>query len=344
MKVSGSWLGRWSVAMCLAALGCEAETGTSGEGGGDQGGAPAAGPTLFVVSLNDGVSSFEHPQSLSGRVEPSTHLEAGADTDLYGPRDAAVGANGDLYVASENDGAIVVYADATKATGATLPSRKWKGSATGLEVPNGIALDASADTAYVINNPSIGAVDNAIFVFEDASTADGDVEAARRIDVDATEFAPLQIVLEGERLFVVTQLSGNATSVMVFDDASTLDGTVAPSRTISDPAWTEVLAICVDDEDHLFAVDEGSVVYRYDGASSLSGSVSPAATLTIEGVSSLAGLACALDGTVYLADRSAAAILSLEEAATLSTGSLPPSGSFDSLDVSSPARLALLEP
>lgn len=57
MKVSGSWLGRWSVAMCLAALGCEAETGTSGEGGGDQGGAPAAGPTLFVVSLNDGVSS-----------------------------------------------------------------------------------------------------------------------------------------------------------------------------------------------------------------------------------------------------------------------------------------------
>lgn len=323
------------------------EVGGAGEGAGSEGGgAPEPKARLFVVNLNDGVSSFEDPAALDERVEPKTVLTAGADTDMYGPRDLAVHSNGSLFIASENDGAIVIYDDALSADGVVMPSRKWKGASTMLEAPIGLALDEETDVAYVVNSASNGAVEAGIFAFGSASSADGDVAPARRITVSEGEFAPLQIVEQADRLFVATQESGNVSAVVVFDDASQLDGAVASDalRVIHDPAWAEVISIYVDAEDRLYVVSEDNVLLRYDAASTLDGPVEASATMEVTGASALSAIAFDATGTLFLADRSASFIYSFEGGAALTSGAIEPSRSFDSVNLRSPARLAIVEP
>ncbi|NUP09916.1 MAG: hypothetical protein HOW73_28040 [Polyangiaceae bacterium] len=321
-------------------------SGTGGEGASVGGGGADPGPSaqLFSVNDNDGVVSFARPEALEGRVDPATDLPAGADTDMYGPRDLAISAAHELFVANENDGAITIYADAMSATGATLPTRKWKGAATGLDAPISLALDEETDVAYVVNSLANGTSEKAILAFADASTADGDVAPARRIEVDTAEIGPLQILERDDRLFVVSQLSGNATTVLVFDDASSLDGLVAPSREIRDASWGNVLSIYIDDADRLFAVDAGTRIFRYDGVSALDGTIEAVATIDVDGASGLSAVAFDDAGTMFVADRSLAYVFAFDEGAALASGVAAPSRSFDSVELRSPSRLAFVRP
>lgn len=313
------------------------EGGQAGEGGNSSegGGAATATTRLFVVNVNQGVSSYADPAAQDGRIEPATTLTSGAETDMYGPRDLALAANGDLFVAAENDGAVVMYANAMTASGAVLPSRKLKGPLSGLDVPISIALDRENDTLYAVNSGSNGAVDTTIFAYSSASTLDGDVAPAREIAVDIEAFAPLQIAWHADTLYAVTQ-GTNTASVLVFENASTLDGSVEPTRTINNPEFGSVVSIYVDDSG-LYAVDDEDDLYVYAAGAE------PAEAITIDGAAKLSAIAFDADGTMFLSDSSANFIYSFDGGAGAET-TLAPSRTFDAVGLSLPARLAVFEP
>lgn len=317
--------------------GGEGEGGQASEGGnGADGGAPAASAArLFVVNVNQGISSYADPAAQDGRIEPATTLASGADTDMYGPRDLALAGNGDLYVAAENDGAIVVYANALTAGGAMLPTRKLKGPQTGLDVPTSIALDDAGDTLYAVNNGSTSAVDTTIFAFSSASTADGDTAPARKIEVDLEGFAPIQIAWHADTLYAVTQ-GANTASVLVFENASTLDGLVEPTRTIANPSFGAVVSIYVDDSG-LYAVDDETDLFIYPTGDDT------AQAIAIAGASKLSAIAFDAAGTMFLSDTSANVIYSFD-AGEGADATLAPSRTFDAVGMSLPARLAVFEP
>lgn len=332
------------------------EEGTDGEdGGGDVGGESSVGgaggegagepqpaPRLFVVNANDGVASFRDPAKLEGTVSPETNLVAGAETDLFGPREVAVGEAGELYVASENDGAVVVYADALGATGATMPARKIQHPT--VASPNGFALSAATDRLYVINNTTVG---SAIVAFDPASTADGDPQEAAIYSVANTaEYAPIDIKLgNDDQLFVVSQVSGNTCSILVFDDVRLWSGSsgATPARTISHADFGAIMSIYISDDDKLYVVDNETELFVYESASTLDGSPEPSLRTTITGASGLGAVTMDAAGNVYLADTSAAAIYSFADGA-LTAGTSTPTHSFDSVDIRLPSRLLVVEP
>jgi DNA-binding beta-propeller fold protein YncE len=98
----------------------------------------AAGPSLTI---------YASAATASRNVSPAATL-SGAATQLSGPDQILLNQgqnNGELYVADNLAGAILVFTNLASATGNVAPARSISGSATGL-VPNGVngvALDAT---------------------------------------------------------------------------------------------------------------------------------------------------------------------------------------------------------
>ncbi|MFO0551239.1 MAG: hypothetical protein U0271_22815 [Polyangiaceae bacterium] len=341
MQLSMGSMVRLALTAVFAAslTGCPEETDTSTGGQGGQGGQPPTeeGPQLFVLSL-DSVASVASADKTEGRAEPKTTLGAGADTDMYGPRDVAISSSGELYVACENGPSINVYAGADQATGATLPSRKLSGANTGLEAP--IAIAIAGDNLFAVNNTSNGATNKDIMVFSGLSSIDGDQSPARRIQVDMPLFSPTFMLENSDKLYVVNQ-DVNTTEILVFGSASSTDGLVAPEHVIANAEWGQALSLYVDASDTLWAVDEGSQIFRYDGASSLDESSTPSAVLDVTGAEQLSGLAFDPDGNLFAADRSTAFVY-VFDAPVATSGGLTPSRSFDAVAFRSPSRLVIM--
>jgi len=312
--------------------------GQGNQGGSGMGGGPIGeqGSRLFVVNVNMGVSSYAEPAQQDGRIEPATTLVSGADTDMYGPRDLAIAPNGDLYVAAENGGAVVVYANGLTADGAVLPTRKLEGAATGLSEPISIAFDGDSDTLYAVNSGSTDAADLTIFAYESASTADGDVAPTRGIEVDFEGFSPLQIAWHKGTLYAVTQ-DYNTCRVLVFEDASTLSGAIVPTRMIENADFGQIMSIYVDDSG-LYAVDEETDLFVYAPEAA-----TPSAKIEIAGALKLSAVTFDAVGTMFLADSSANFIYSFDGGAG-AEATQSPSRAFDAIGLSLPARLAVVEP
>lgn len=329
----------------LGLLGCVVETTeTSGGGGGGDGeggagasssgtgGEPEAGASVFVLSTQIGVASVAGAESAMGTVEPRTLLAAGPDSGMYGPRDLAVSTTGALFVASENDGAIVVYD--VEDTGITVPARRVAGASTGITAPVSVAIDGGKDLLFVVNSGSTGATDTDILVFEGAASIDGDVAPVRAIQPDLPSFAPLQIRARGDALYAVAQTT-NSSLIAVFDGASTADGVVAPSLTIERADFSAAVSLFVEGDGTIVAVDEESEVFVFPA-----GATEPSAIFTIEGASRLAAVEGLDDGPLFLADSSLNVIFALDEGLPSTAGAITPSRSFDAVGLILPSRLA----
>jgi hypothetical protein len=98
-----------------------------------------------------------------------------------------------------------------------------------------------------------------------------------------------------DELYVISQKE-----IRVFADASTLNGTVAASRTITSTLFTVILDVFVDDFDTMYVVDGAtSRVYTFFNASTLNGAVDPDLVLQMPPVG---GNAITVDsaGTAYI--------------------------------------------
>jgi DNA-binding beta-propeller fold protein YncE len=98
----------------------------------------AAGPSITI---------YANPATASGNVVPAAAI-SGSSTQLAGPDQivfSQVQNNGELYVADNLAGGILIYSNMISASGNVVPSRTVLGTATGLvsNGVNGVALDTT---------------------------------------------------------------------------------------------------------------------------------------------------------------------------------------------------------
>jgi 6-phosphogluconolactonase (cycloisomerase 2 family) len=153
------------------------------------------------------------------------------------------------------------------------PGAVISGTATSLKQPEYLFLDEAADRLYVAN---FG--DSSVLVFDGISTATGNVTPTRKIAGATTNLAqPLQVFVDTNRnlLYVADQLE-----VYVFDNASTVNGDVAPLHTIS-LGFVAAGIFLESVGDRLYVSDAtANAIKVFDSASTLTGAATPARTIT----------------------------------------------------------------
>lgn len=202
------------------------------------------GPTgLYLDVVNDrlyatsnGGDSVLVYDNASTAIAPARTL-TGVDTDLDGP----VGIYADttrnlLYVANAGiTNQILVFNNAASANANIAPVRSIPVSSA----PAGIFVDVMADRLYVVSG-------NSVLVFDGASTANSSSTPNRVIAGGASMLnLPRDIFVDTgtDRLYVAN--SGDDT-VLVYDSASTANGSPAPSRILSLPTSADPWGIYVD--------------------------------------------------------------------------------------------------
>lgn len=317
-----------------AAGGAGGDGGEAGNGGsGGVGGAPEVGTRVFVLSQNLGVASFVNAEQASGAVEAKTFLNAGPDTEMYGPRDLELDTAGTLYVASENDGSVVMYANAKEATGLVTPARRLAGGATGIVAPIALAIDRVGDELYVTNSGASGAVDTSIRVFPSAATVDGDVAPSRTIEPNVPSFSPISLTFANGSLYAVTQTT-NSSAVLVFEGAAGASGLVTPTRTLSQASFGSAASVHVTAAGRVVVVDEAESVFIFEP-----GEVDPSVVFQIGGASGLSAIHALSNGAFLFADRSANVVFALDAGLPEAAGLVAPTRSFEAGEILLPGAI-----
>lgn len=197
------------------------------------------------------VLRFDDAQAISGSVTPNATLPHASTTNASGitmdfGHDLYVTDDDDLYVCYtfSNDaggegcnvapgstesscGSIGVMSGASSIDGGQVLTRQIYGANTGLHDPHGLWVDEARDLLYVAN-----AWAGEVLVWENASTQNGDVAPTRVIDVSGEGY-PIDVMLDedADRLYVAMANSTNG-SIGIYEEASTLSGTVSPDQRI----------------------------------------------------------------------------------------------------------------
>jgi len=198
-----------------------------------------AADRLYVA--NTGANSilvFDNASTRNGAAVPSRSI-AGAATLLTAPSGAAVDPTRNLLYVANGDGRVLVYANAAAANGAPAPVRIL--SNVQLNGAGALYVDPVGDLLYVSNANA-----NTILIFDSASTANG-AGAPQR-----TLFGPgsmlnqprdLFVDLATDRLYVANTGGQN---VLVFNSASTVNGSPTPNRVLTLANGTGPEGISVD--------------------------------------------------------------------------------------------------
>lgn len=250
------------------------------------------------------------------------------------PAPAAVG---QLYVTSGSQNSIIRFSNAFTATGNVAPAATVSGTATTLNTPIYLAVDAAADRLFVVSRTSAS-----ILVFDQASTKTGNVAPSRTLTGTVTGlFVPVQPFLDKSRdlLYVTDDLD-----VLVFTSASTADGHVAFSRDIQ-PGFS-VGAIFVDSANNrLFVTDPGgNAIDVFDNATALNGAVTANRQISgaATGLGNPVGLEIDGSGRLIVSNSSPASITVYANAAT-ANGNVAPEATISGSNTGfvSPNQIAI---
>jgi len=273
---------------------------------------PAATGKLYVSNSGGGsILRFDNAFTANGDASPAATI-TGANTTLNSPSFMTLDAAADrLYVANTGDLSVVIFDGVSTKTGNIAPTRTIAGVQTGLLQPTDVALDKGRDMLYVAD-------DIDIFVFNSASAAatNGNVPFARDI---SPGFAVSAIFLDAtnNRLFVADQ-AGDA--VAIFDNASTLNGNVTPTRVVQGAATHLAVpsGVAVDGVGRLVVTNVGNgttippSITIYANAAIADGNIPPVAEITGSNTGMSTPDQIAVDrtgtGTLYNADPGAARI------------------------------------
>jgi hypothetical protein len=153
------------------------------------------------------------------------------------------------------------------------------------------------------------ATNSSIVRFNNALSATGNIVPAAIITGAATTLsAPQHLLLDptGDRLFVA---NAGASSILVFDSASTINGNVPPTRTISGSATLLAAPhdLAIDPINNLLYVADGTQILVFQSASTINGNIPPVHNIDM----GFAVAAMFLDGTndrLFVSDPSGNAI------------------------------------
>ena len=189
---------------------------------------------------------------------------------------------GQLYVAvpffssqslGTGNGALLRFDNPAMLTGNVTPAATVTGDLVPMnvnEIVASSAFDAIADRMFVLVVSSTG---GAILVFDHMSTKNGNVAPDRVIEGSSTgllAIGPMVVDASRDILYVESGVgAGGAADVLVFKNASTLNGNVAPSTVLElDPANSTAADLALDQaNDRLFALMGGTSISVFDHAS-----------------------------------------------------------------------------
>jgi Bacterial Ig-like domain len=183
-----------------------------------------------------------------------------------------------IYMADAGASAVYIFSNASTLNGSVSPTRTLSGANTTFNLPVGVWLDTVHDELYVSNFDA-----NAVLVFTDASTANGNVAPARTISGVNTNLNGPQGIWLDSTSDTLYAANSNGASILVFDNASKINGDIAPSRTISGSNTTLSFptGVWVDaSTDRLYIADEGAgTILVFNNASTVNGNVAPSRTI-----------------------------------------------------------------
>lgn len=200
---------------------------------------------LYVVNSgpngNDAsILRFRGATEVGGDTAPDATI-TGASTTLVCPYFGHLDTTNDrLYIADPCSSAVNVFDNASTITGNAAPDRRITGALTqfapaGATSMMAVTVDASKDILYVSTSEITGAIAK-VAVFDDAATVNGNVAPDRVITTPATAGSMLKfnhgiyLDAKNDRIFVASSGDG---SILIWDDASTKDGSTAPTRWVS---------------------------------------------------------------------------------------------------------------
>ncbi|HSD96245.1 MAG TPA: hypothetical protein VLB06_03785, partial [Sulfuricaulis sp.] len=246
--------------------------GTTGSGSTSTG--TLSGPSaVFVDVVNDrlyvanttgnSVLVYDNASILNGSIPPDRTL-LGNLTTLSAPSGIYVDTTRNLLYVANGTNQILVFSNAAAINGNVSPVR----TIDGLSSPVGIFINVMADRLYIANTGA-----DSVLVFDNASTATSISLPDRVLSGGSSALIqPRDVFVDtGTDRLYVTNAGDN--SVLVFNNASTVDNPTPPDRTLNLSASTGPWGIYVDDTPIVIGSTASLDGYaRSDGTASASGS------------------------------------------------------------------------
>jgi hypothetical protein len=232
--------------------------------------APGAPGKLYVSDPNNNsILRFDGANVADGNLAPSATIQ-GTSTLINSPQHIFVdGPSDTLYVA--NQGNVLAFASASTKTGDVAPDRNINGVATGLQAPVDVSFDDSKNLLYVADTRDV-------LVFNNGSTATGNVAFQHDIKVGFL-ISALFLDSTNDRLYLADPA---ANSIHVFDNASTLNNTVAPTRTIfgASTKLNQPAGVAVDPVGKLVVDNADGSIIIFVNAAATAGNTAPQVTIS----------------------------------------------------------------
>jgi DNA-binding beta-propeller fold protein YncE len=252
---------------------------------------------LYVANASGGnILIFDTASTLNGSVGPTRVISS---ANLVTPFDVALdAANNLLYVADNLE--VAVFAGASTINGTTPAVRVILPGFT----PGAILFDSANDRLFVADP-----VNNAIHVFDSASTLNGSVTAPRILTGNQTQLAqPVGLRIDGAGRLIVSNFA--PPSITIYTNAATTFGNIPPAAMISGSntqlAGPAQLALDpTTNSGELYVADPfGANVAVFSSIATVTGSLNPApnrnligANTTLNGTASATARGVALDTT-----------------------------------------------
>lgn len=231
-----------------------------------------------------GLVEFDSASTATGNIAPTRTL-SGSNTGFdAGVKAVAVNFTTNVLFMGTSANGIRIFDNASTVSGNTAPNRTLSGGATGLQFVVGLFADSTNDRLYVAN-----ASPASILIWNSASTVNGNSPPTRTLSGAATTLSVPRYALVDttrDKLYVAEASTG---SILIWDNASTVNGNVAPTRVISG-ANTQIVSpagLALDPaRDELYVgtlAQTGKTILVFGSISSASGNVSPSRTITVPG-------------------------------------------------------------
>jgi hypothetical protein len=289
-----------ALAMTLASCG--------GGGGSSTVSSPTPYSTLYIANPNTGaILSYDNAATVNGNVAPSRTI-TGSNTLLDGQLYAVeYDAQTKTILATNSKGSILFFDNASTVNGNTAPTRVLTGSNTGIPITNisYMALDESRDLLYVASSG-----DAMIRVFAHASTINGNIAPVRT-------FTDTSLLTGSKRMFVDSKNDRlyylYPAGILVFNNASSDSGTVAPNRTIagSNTTFNYAWGITLDLSRNLIYVADQSAatIDVFANADTANGNIAPTHVIQAVALHGAAGISLnSATDRLYAADASGNAV------------------------------------
>lgn len=190
---------------------------------------------LLYVAGPMGVVVFSNATTVDGNVAP-LHTIAGANTNFSGSSNIRLAldeTHDRLFVSDPNNAtpSIFVFDNASQKDGNVAPNRTIAGTNTTFVFPWGISLDTKRNLLYVADEGTSSS-NSSIEIFSKAGSANGNIAPSRTIaGTTSTINRPTDVYIDpvADTLYAT---DAGTNLVLSWDNASTIDGDIAPNRSI----------------------------------------------------------------------------------------------------------------